>query len=348
MPYDQLPHWPASRVVGHEGRLVVGTVRGRDDRGAGGPLSRVRRHDLQTVTFAVRALGLLGVKTLILTNAAGGVNTGFSQGALMVIDDHINLIGGNPLVGANDDRFGPRFPDMTEVYSPRLRAIADRAAGAIGHDAAARRLRRRCSDRATRRRPRSAILRTIGADAVGMSTVPEAIAARHMGIEVLGISCITNMAAGVLPQPLDHDEVMETARRVRGQFIALLEGIIEPTLIDGCARRRGAPSRARARACAHRSRDFKVGAALETADGTIITGCNVENATYGLTICAERVAMFKALSEGHRAFTRIAVVADTAEPDAALRRLPADSVGVRRRPRGRAREPDRGQGHVTG
>jgi len=143
----------------------------------------------------------------------------------MVIDDHINLMGGNPLVGANDDRFGPRFPDMTEVYSARLRSIADEAGAAVHltlpHGVYAALLGPSYETPAEIR-----YLRTIGADAVGMSTVPEAIVARHMGIEVLGISCITNMAAGVLPGPLDHAEVMETARRVRGQFIALVEGII--------------------------------------------------------------------------------------------------------------------------
>jgi purine-nucleoside phosphorylase len=228
MPYDQLPHWPAARVIGHEGKLVVGTV-GK----AGGPRIAAlagrchvyEGHDLRTVTFAVRVLGLLGMKTLILTNAAGGVNTGFLQGALMVIDDHINLVGNNPLVGPNDDRFGARFPDMTEVYSARLRRIADQAGKAmhllLPHGVYVALLGPSYETPAEIR-----YLRTIGADAVGMSTVPEAIVARHMGLEVLGISCITNMAAGVLPQPLDHAEVMETARRIRGQFIALLEGII--------------------------------------------------------------------------------------------------------------------------
>jgi purine-nucleoside phosphorylase len=225
IPYDQLPHWPASRVVGHEGRLVVGTVEGHTIAALSGRCHAYEGHDLRTVTFAVRALGLRGVKTLILTNAAGGVNTGFAQGALMVIDDHINLMGDNPLVGANDERFGPRFPDMTDVYSPRLRRIADETARANGttlpHGVYAALLGPSYETPAEIR-----YLRTIGADAVGMSTVPEAIAARHMGIDVLGLSCITNMAAGVLPQPLDHAEVMETARRVRGQFIALLEGIV--------------------------------------------------------------------------------------------------------------------------
>src|SRR5262245_12244116 len=226
MPYASLPHWPQSRVIGHEGRLVVGTVRGRTIAALSGRCHAYEGHDLRTVTFAVRALGLLGVKVLILTNAAGGVNTSFSSGALMVIDDHINLLGSNPLVGPNDDRFGARFPDMTEVYAKRLRAIADRAGAAIGltlpHGIYVALLGPSYETPAEIR-----YLRTIGVDAVGMSTVPEAIAARHMGIEVLGISCISNMAAGVLPQPLHHSEVLETTRRVRGQFISLLEAIVE-------------------------------------------------------------------------------------------------------------------------
>ena len=225
IPYADLPHWPVSRVVGHAGRLVVGRSRGRLVAALAGRCHAYEGHDLGTVTFAARVMGLLGVTTLMLTNAAGGINTGFSKGALMVIDDHINLSGGNPLVGPNDDRFGARFPDMTAVYSPRLRRIADEAARAVGltlpHGVYVSLLGPSYETPAEIR-----YLRTIGADAVGMSTVPEAIVARHMGMEVLGISCITNMAAGVLPQPLNHDEVMETARRVRGQFIALLEEIL--------------------------------------------------------------------------------------------------------------------------
>jgi purine-nucleoside phosphorylase len=225
LPYGELPHWPASTVIGHAGKLVVGTVRGRTIAALAGRCHLYEGHAPGRVAFAVRALGLLGVKTLILTNAAGGVNTGFAQGALMVIDDHINLTGQNPLVGDNDERFGARFPDMTEVYSSRLRGIADRAGAAIGvqlpHGIYAALMGPSYETPAEIR-----YLRTIGADAVGMSTVPEAIVARQMGIDVLGISCITNMAAGVLPQPLDHAEVMATAARVRGQFIALLEGII--------------------------------------------------------------------------------------------------------------------------
>jgi purine-nucleoside phosphorylase len=226
MPYGELPHWPASGVIGHDGKLVVGTSGGRTIAALAGRCHAYEGHNLQRVTFAVRALGLLGVKTLLLTNAAGGVNTSFSEGALMVIDDHLNLTGGNPLVGPNDDRFGARFPDMTEVYSVRLRQIADQAGNALGlrlpHGVYAGLMGPSYETPAEIR-----YLRTIGADAVGMSTVPEAIAARHMGIDVLGISCITNMAAGVLPQPLDHAEVMATTRRVRGQFVSLLEGIVE-------------------------------------------------------------------------------------------------------------------------
>jgi purine-nucleoside phosphorylase len=177
------------------------------------------------VTFATRVMGRLGIKVIILTNAAGGVNVSLKPGTLMVMDDHINLLGGNPLVGPNEDRFGLRFPDMTEVYSKRLRAVADEVARAqalaIGHGVYV------AVDGPSYETPAEIrFLRMIGADAVGMSTVPEAIVARHMGMEVLGISCITNAAAGVLPKPLNHEEVMEVARQVRRPFAALLEGII--------------------------------------------------------------------------------------------------------------------------
>jgi purine-nucleoside phosphorylase len=223
--YQQIPHWPASTVVGHEGRLVIGDVNGRRIAALSGRAHFYEGHDLRTVTFATRVLGALGVKTLILTNAAGGVNTRFNPGSLMVIDDHINLIGSNPLIGPNEDRFGPRFPDMTEVYSKRLRRVADEAGQTIGvtleHGVYAV-----CPGPSYETPAEIRYLRMIGADAVGMSTVPEAIVARHMGIEVLGISCITNFAAGVLPQPLNHEEVLATAQRVRGEFAALLEAII--------------------------------------------------------------------------------------------------------------------------
>jgi purine-nucleoside phosphorylase len=213
-------------VVGHAGRLVVGNVKGKRIAALSGRVHYYEGHDLGTIVFATRVMGRLGVKRMILTNAAGGINTGFAQGGLMIIDDHINLLGSNPLVGPNDDRFGPRFPDMSEVYSKRLRRIADEVATARGIDVS-HGVYVAVHGPSYETPAEIRAFRTIGADAVGMSTVPEAIAARHMGLEVLGISCITNMAAGVLPQPLVHDEVMETARRVRGSFISLLEGIIE-------------------------------------------------------------------------------------------------------------------------
>ena len=225
IPYRDLPHWPASTVIGHAGKLVVGTAAGRRIAALSGRVHAYEGHSQDTVVFAVRTMARLGVTHLVLTNAAGGINTSFGQGALMVIDDHINLTGSNPLIGVNDDRFGPRFPDMSEVYSRRLRGIADEAARATGV-AVSHGVYVAVHGPSYETPAEIRAFRTLGADAVGMSTVPEAIAARHAGLEVLGISCITNMAAGVLPQPLVHDEVMETARRVRGSFIALLEAVI--------------------------------------------------------------------------------------------------------------------------
>jgi purine-nucleoside phosphorylase len=226
IPYDRLPHWPASRVVGHEGRLVCGRVKGRMVAALAGRAHAYEGYDMRTVTFAVRVLGVLGVPTLVLTNAAGGIDPALEVGALMVIDDHINLTGQSPLVGTNDDRLGPRFPDMSDVYSPRLRGLADDAGRAIEralpHGVYAGLLGPSYETPAEIR-----FLRLIGADVVGMSTVAEALVARHMGIEVLGLSCVTNMAAGVLPRPIVHEDVLETTRRIRGEFVALLEGVIE-------------------------------------------------------------------------------------------------------------------------
>ena len=225
-PYTEIPNWPASAVIGHAGKLVVGTLAGKRVAALSGRAHFYEGHDLRTVTFATRVLGRLGVKTLVLTNAAGGINISFRPGTLMVIDDHINLLGSNPLLGPNDDRFGVRFPDMTEVYSRRLRDIADIAARARGVNIA-HGVYVALHGPSYETPAEIRFLRTIGADAVGMSTVPEALVARHMNMDVLGISCITNPAAGVLPEPLHHDEVMEVARRVTGEFSALLEGIIE-------------------------------------------------------------------------------------------------------------------------
>jgi len=226
MPYDTLPHWPAARVVGHEGKLVVGSIRGKTIAALAGRCHLYEGHPAATVSFAVRTLGLLGVKLLVLTNAAGGVNTGFAQGALMIIDDHINMMGTSPLIGSNDDRFGPRFPDMSEVYSARLRDIADEAARTRGVPVS-HGVYIAVQGPSYETPAEINFFRKMGADAIGMSTVPEAIAARHMGMEVLGISCITNAAAAVGHQPIVHDDVIATGRRVRRSFIALLEGIIE-------------------------------------------------------------------------------------------------------------------------
>lgn len=226
IPYSDLPYWPVSNVVGHSGRLVIGTTGGRRVAALAGRVHLYEGHDVRDVVFAARVMASLGVGRLVLTNAAGGVNVGFSPGDLMIIDDHINLLGANPLTGDNDERLGPRFPDMTTVYSPRLRTLTAETAAARGVGVQ-RGVYAALPGPSYETPAEIRYLRAIGADAVGMSTVPEAIAARHMGVEVLGISCISNMAAGILPQPLNHEEVLETARRVRGAFVTLLEGIIE-------------------------------------------------------------------------------------------------------------------------
>jgi purine-nucleoside phosphorylase len=225
MEYTEIPGWPPSRVVGHAGRLVVGRLGARRVAALAGRAHLYEGHSAAAVAFGVRVMGRLGVRRLILTNAAGGINTTFARGALMLIDDHINLTGANPLTGPNDERFGARFPDMSEVYSGRLRRVAEAAAADAGI-AIARGVYAAVHGPSYETPAEIRFLRAIGADAVGMSTVAEAIAARHMGIEVLGISCITNMAAGVLPAPIDHEEVLETARQVGAAFIRLLEGVI--------------------------------------------------------------------------------------------------------------------------
>jgi purine-nucleoside phosphorylase len=182
-------------------------------------------YSLEEVTFPVRTFGLLGVKTLILTNAAGGINVQLAQGALMVISDHLNLMGVNPLRGPNDERFGPRFPDMSSVYSPELQELVVEEAKAINVEV--RRGRYGALSGPSYETPGEIhMLRNLGADAVGMSTVPEAIVARHMGLEVLGISCITNMAAGISDEPINHEEVMATGDRVRATFTELLQRVI--------------------------------------------------------------------------------------------------------------------------
>ena len=225
MPYSELPHWPASRVIGHDGRLVVGRSRGRVIAALAGRVHLYEGHDLRTVTFAIRVLGLLGVKTLIVTNAAGGINLNYSEGALVALRDHINLQGANPLIGPNDGRFGLRFPDMTRAYDPDFRRFVAEAGKELDlnlHEGVYLAL---CGPNYETPAEIRA-LRTLGADLVGMSTVPEVLAARHSGIRVLGISCVTNMAAGVTGATLTAEEVFETGARVRHQFIALLKAVI--------------------------------------------------------------------------------------------------------------------------
>ena len=225
LPYGDIPNWPASRVVGHAGKLVAGVSGNRRVLALSGRVHFYEGHDFGTLTFAMRVLAHAGVRTVILTNAAGGINQRFESGALMLIDDHINFMGSNPLIGPNDDRFGRRFPDMSEIYSSRLRTLATEVARAQGipieHGVYIAVTGPSYETPAEIR-----AFRALGADAVGMSTVPEAIVARHMGVEVLGISCISNMAAGILPQALTEEEVIETTGRVRQTFIGLLEGII--------------------------------------------------------------------------------------------------------------------------
>ena len=224
---------PRSGVHGHAGRLFYGRSRSPDgSSGRGveilamqGRVHAYEGHDLATVVLPVRALIRAGCEIVLLTNAAGGLGEGLSPGDLVLIRDHLNLLGSSPLRGENDERFGPRFPDMTQVYDPLLRALAERTAARLG-------MRLPSGVYAAGLGPQYEtpaevrMLKGLGADLVGMSTVPEAIAARHMGARVLGISCVTNLAAGISPVPLSHDEVTETAARVRTDFIRLLDGIL--------------------------------------------------------------------------------------------------------------------------
>ncbi|MGE0814476.1 MAG: purine-nucleoside phosphorylase [Vicinamibacterales bacterium] len=223
--YADIPHWPAAKVVGHAGVLASGRVGGRRVLALSGRAHFYEGHPLTDVTFAMRVVGALGVPRVLLTNAAGGINTRFATGALMLIDDHINLMGSNPLVGPFDPALGARFPDMTEVYSRRLRALATEVAAAAGI-AVEHGVYVAVHGPSYETPAEIRAFRILGADAVGMSTVPEAIVARQQGMEVLGISCISNPAAGVVDAPLHHDDVVAVTTRVRGQFIQLLEGII--------------------------------------------------------------------------------------------------------------------------
>jgi purine-nucleoside phosphorylase len=205
-------------VYGRAGAVEVCAFKGR--------IHYYEGHDFQRVAFPARLLVALGCHTLVLTNAAGGVDETLAPGEIVIIRDHLNLLGGSPLRGPNEDALGPRFPDMSEVYAGALRQIAASAGQDVGLE-----LREgvyaACPGPSYETPAEVRMLRTLGADLVGMSTVPEAIAARHMGARVLGLSCVTNLAAGITEQPLSHDEVTETAARVRGTFVSLLDAILK-------------------------------------------------------------------------------------------------------------------------
>jgi purine-nucleoside phosphorylase len=223
--YADIPSFPRSTAVGHAGQLVIGKSGDVPVAVMQGRVHLYEGYSAAEVAFPTRVLGRLGVRTLILTNAAGGINVEYGQGALVILRDHINLQGQNPLTGENDERFGHRFPDMSYAYAKRLREIALEEAGRLGvarHEGVYAALAGPSYETPAEIR----YLRTIGADLVGMSTVAETIAARHMGIEVLAISCVTNMAAGILDKALDHEEVLEVGRRVMGQFVGLLRAVL--------------------------------------------------------------------------------------------------------------------------
>lgn len=230
IPYPKIPHFPQSTAIGHAGQLVLGKVDGVEVVGMQGRVHLYEGYSVKEVAFPVRAFERMGVKAVILTNAAGGIRKEFTQGRLVAISDHINLQGSNPLVGANEEKFGPRFPDMTTAYDKGFREIALAQAKRLGIDLGEgvyAALRGPSYETPAEIR----YLRSIGADLVGMSTVPEVIAARHSGMRVLGISCVTNAAAGVLDQPLDHNDVLATAERVKTHFIGLLRAVI-PAIAD--------------------------------------------------------------------------------------------------------------------
>ncbi len=223
--YKDIPGFPVSTVEGHASELVAGLIEGKRVVMLKGRFHLYEGHSVDKIAFPVRVLKALGVDTLLVTNAAGGINTSFDPGDLMLIRDHINFMFRNPLIGPNDERIGPRFPDMSSAYDKQLRELAGEVADGL-------QLKVREGVYVGLLGPsyetpaEIRMLRMLGADAVGMSTVPEVITARHMGLRVLGISCISNMVAGILDQPLSHQEVMDTAEKVKGDFIRLVQGII--------------------------------------------------------------------------------------------------------------------------
>jgi purine-nucleoside phosphorylase len=229
VPYAEIPAFPQSTAIGHAGRMVIGNAIGNASTvpvaAMQGRVHLYEGYSPQEITFPIRVFARMGIRAVILTNAAGGINLSYSQGALVLIRDHINLQGANPLVGPNDDRFGPRFPDMTHAYAKEYRAIAREEADKLNiilNDGIYAGLLGPSYETPAE----IEYLRRIGADLVGMSTVAEVIAARHMGLKVLAISCVTNMAAGIIDQPLSHAEVMETGERVKSTFESLLRGVI--------------------------------------------------------------------------------------------------------------------------
>jgi purine-nucleoside phosphorylase len=225
IPYAEIPSFPQSTAIGHAGRMVIGKAGSIAVAAMQGRVHLYEGYSAQEVSFPIRVFGRMGIRAVILTNAAGGINLSYSQGALVLIRDHINLQGTNPLVGCNDDRFGVRFPDMTQAYSRAYREIAREEAHKLGitlHKGVYAAMVGPSYETPAE----IEYLRRIGADLVGMSTVAEVVAARHMGINVLAISCVTNMAAGILDQPLSHAEVLETGERVKSTFESLLRAVL--------------------------------------------------------------------------------------------------------------------------
>jgi len=225
IPYEDIPGIPSSKVKGHAGRLVLGTAAGVPVVAMQGRVHLYEGHSPEDIVFGTRLMLTLGADTLLITNAAGGIDPAFSPGDLMVIEDHLNLTGDNCLRGENDDALGPRFPDMTQAYSRELMSLADEVAKAEGY-ALKRGVYAGLLGPTYETPAEIRMLQTLGANAVGMSTVLEVIAARHMGARVLGVSCITNLAAGISETELSHDEVKETAERVRDRFVGLLSGVL--------------------------------------------------------------------------------------------------------------------------
>ena len=225
VPFSEIPSFPQSTAIGHAGRMVIGNAGNVPVAAMQGRVHLYEGYSAREVMFPIRVFGRMGIRAVILTNAAGGINLGYSQGALVLIRDHINLQSSNPLVGANDDRFGVRFPDMTQAYSRAFREIAREEAAKLSillHEGVYAALLGPSYETPAE----IEYLRRIGADLVGMSTAAEVIAARHMEMNVLAISCVTNMAAGILDQPLSHAEVMETGERVKSTFEALLRAVL--------------------------------------------------------------------------------------------------------------------------